>query len=777
MALIVVGIAWVAGLAAGAALGGPWWTGGAWTIAAAPALVLAGPLKGRYLLVAACVVAALTAGWRLGSTNEPATSWLEGIEHEVVLTGVVHSEPDRGETTTAYVVSVASVELEGEALPAGGRVLVYLSQYTELLPGDTITVEGSVGEPPVFEGFDYRAYLAQRGISATMFRPRLLKQEGGEPSVGRWLTAQRLRLDRSLQRSLPEPEASLAAGIAFGRDDGLSREAKEQFNRSGLRHLVAVSGSNVSLVVALTYAVAIPTIGRRWAWLPAALTLAAYLGAAGLSASVMRSGIMAGVLLGGSVVGRPQSGLPALFAAIICMTAVAPALAYEAGFQLSATATAGLLTFSPWLSHWLLRATGRPSWLALPHWLCESLALTVAASLATAPVMWVTFDRFSIVSPVANAIVQPAFALAFWASMVTSVLGIVSRDLGEISGTVAYYPLAFITTSAEALGSPRWAAADSPSWGAPAALAAYASLGTAAMAAYRYRPPGGVEPLAVTRSRARWSRFSIGGAIGVTAVAVIPISILPQGGPGALVVTFLDVGQGDAALVTTPNGRQILIDGGPSGTELARELGQVMPHWDRTIDAVIATHPQEDHIAGLPAAYARFRVGNAYGNGRTNATASYQALAAQAPGAGLLGQGDVLEFDGVRFEVLWPPAGFIAEELNDTSLVIRVTYRNRSILFTGDSEEPVHAALRDSGDLPADVLKVPHHGSKTTASWFFAAVHPAIAVISVGEANIYGHPHVDTLSALQGASLYRTDTDGRVTLQTDGTTIRVWTER
>ncbi len=603
----------------------------------------------------------------------------------------MESEPDRGSVTTSYVVRVDSIEA-GDVRGTGSKVLLAMHQYAEYLPGDQITVQGKLESPPVFDGFDYRAYLAQRGIAATMFRPKVLEYDKGDNSAGRWLTEQRLKLDRALQRSLPEPEASLAAGIAYGRDDGLSREMKEQYNRSGLRHLVAVSGSNVVLVVALTYVLAIPAIGRRWAWLPAAFTLAAYLAAAGLSPSVLRSGIMAGVLLGGTVIGRPQSGLPALCAAVIGMTALSPGLALDAGFQLSATATAGLITLAPWLTHWLVTGSAR-SRLYVPIWLCQAIALTLAASISTMPIMWVTFGQISLVSPIANVVVEPVFAVAFWASVATSALGMISRDLGEASGVAAYYPLAFIRECAAFFGKPGWAAVDTPGGGVIPATCAYAGLTTVALVAYRYGPKGHEEPSAIRARRNTWSRLVLAGAGGATALAIIPVSLMPRSGPGELVVQFLDVGQGDAALITTPHGKQILVDGGPSGIGLARELGQVMPHWDRSLDLVIVSHPQEDHLAGIPEILSRMHVGSVTDNGAENAIVSYDVYSRRRPGREVVSEGSSFSVDGVDFEVLWPPTDFQPENLNNTSVVVRVTYEGVSFLFTGDAEGPAFEAM------------------------------------------------------------------------------------
>jgi len=768
----MLGLAWVAGLVAVGAWDAPWWMGGAWVAASAPALIAA---RRRYVLVGACAGAALASGWLLERDLEwHPPAWQSTIGEDVTLKGVVVSEPDRGLTVTGYVLSVDSLTASG-INARGGRVLVQFHQYARYLPGDRLTLQGKLELPPTFDTFDYRAYLRRRDIAAVMFRPRVLSASDGDWSPARALTSLRLDLDRGLARSLPEPEASLAAGIAFGREDGLSPEAKEEYNRSGLRHLVAVSGSNVVLVAALTSTVAVPLVGRRWAWIPAGFVVATYLAAAGLAPSVVRAGIMAGVLLVGSAAGRPQSGLPALAAAVVAMTAISPRVATEAGFQLSAAATAGLIVLAPWLSAGLLAASRRLGWFTPPVWVCEAAALTLAATIATLPVMWATFGRVSLVSPLANVIVQPAFALAFWLSLLTAVTSLVSGSGGNVLGVAAYYPLAFIGWLAGWAGNQRLASISVAGGGASAALLAYAVLAVPAALAYRFRPRYLEKPATAAR-RQRSGRLVFAGAAGAAALAVVPVSFAPRHGPGELVVDFLDVGQGDAILLTTPGGRQVLIDGGPSGLQVARELGSSMPHWDRTIDVVILSHPQEDHAGGLPEVAERFEVGRYYDSGHRNGTLTFAAYERQAPERTVLAAGDTLDVDGVRFEVLWPRAGYSPGDLNDASLIIRVTYGEVVLLFTGDAlEEALEGAAKTR--LRADVLKVPHHGSRTTSLEFLEQAAPSIAVIQAGAGNPFGHPHAETLAALHEARIYRTDLHGRITVASDGESLWVSTER
>src|SRR6185312_3213398 len=199
-------------------------------------------------------------------------------------------------------------------------------------------------------------------------------------------------------------EASLAGGIAFGRDGNLSEQVYGTFRDTGLAHIVAVSGSNVALVMAVVFFLFVRTLGRRAALLPAALTVVAYIFVAGLSASVMRAGLMALVYLAGAYLGRQQAALAALGAAAIAMTFVQPSAALDLGFQLSLAATAGLIVFGPWIRFALESGAARAGLSRIPGLLVRVTSLSLAASLATMPIVWVNFGRISLISPFANIV-------------------------------------------------------------------------------------------------------------------------------------------------------------------------------------------------------------------------------------------------------------------------------------------------------------------------------------------------------------------------------------
>lgn len=772
MTLVLLAIGWLLGIAAVALWSAPWWAG-----AAILACFMVGgaawrqrpslPPVAAAMLLAALVSGLLFARWEARPGPEAA----QYLDRTITFSGTVVSEGVASETSTAYVASIEHVRTKAGWVATSGKVRISAGQYASYLPGDIVEMTGKLEAAPVFEDFDYRAYLARHDIVGTMYRPATkVTRPASATNPAAVIARARLRLDASLQHALPEPAASLAGGIAFGRDSGIPDEQYSDFRSTGLAHIVAVSGSNVSLLAALAFALLVPVAGRRWALLPAGLLVAAYVVMAGASASVVRAGIMAAILLFGEWIGRPQSSLPGLAAAVILMTAVQPSAAIDVGFQLSVAATAGLIAFGPWLrwalERWLRRGPGR----ALPDLVFESGALTLAATVGTLPITWVNFGRVSLVSPGANVLAAPAVLVALPLAMLTAVLGTVSAPLGWAAGLVTYCPVALIIAIARGLASVPGASIPVPGISGTAAGAAMVALSGAGWLGYRHLAPALPDGDRAPKSIVRW-RWAIGTALAAgSLVLIIRMSLIPIGGPGRFEMRALDVGQGDAILLTTPHGHTMLVDGGVSGMVLARQLGEVLPHWDRSIDIVFLTHPDGDHVGGLPGVLRRFEVANTWDTGVSGTSGDAAVYAAEA-GRHTVREGDHFELDGVRVDVLWPPASTSVKATNASSLVLRVTFGNTRFLLTGDLEAREQDEMMRAEDVSADVLKVPHHGSKTSDPAFFDAVGANLAVISVGAGNPYGHPAPSTLEALSSETVLRTDLAGRVTVYSDGTGI------
>lgn len=264
----------------------------------------------------------------------------------------------------------------------------------------------------------------------------------------------------------------------------------------------------------------------------------------------------------------------------------------------------------------------------------------------------------------------------------------------------------------------------------------------------------------------------------LAAVAWLALHGLPD---GRLHVYFLDVGQGDAILVRAPDGRQILIDGGPSPAALLGELGEILPFWGRSLDMVILTHPDADHITGLMPLLDAYRVRQVLDTPASDAASVSvpwrEELTALGVTRRFAGRGMALVVGDLRITILHPRSAPRADGDagdNDNSIVLRLDYDGNSLLLTGDAGVKVEAELI-AADLPlrADVLKVGHHGSRSsTSAAFVAAVDPSLAVIQVGADNDFGHPNPEVLERLEGAKVLRTDEDGRIEVIGDGS--RIW---
>lgn len=248
---------------------------------------------------------------------------------------------------------------------------------------------------------------------------------------------------------------------------------------------------------------------------------------------------------------------------------------------------------------------------------------------------------------------------------------------------------------------------------------------------------------------------------------------------GRVHVHFLDVGQGDSAFIEGPSGRQIVIDGGPDISTL-EGLGEVMPFFDRTIDLLIMTHPHLDHIGSFPEILRRYRVGMVlltgvmYDNGRYQEFLSL--LKAQHIPVEIADPAHDIDLgDRVRLDILWPPPLYYKRSIknvHESSMVLKLIYGKDSILFAGDAEEPIERKLLAAhADIAADILKIGHHGSKTSTSEnFLNAVRPKLAVISVSITNTYGHPHPSVLARLAAHHIpvRRTESGGTVDVELDG---------
>jgi competence protein ComEC len=569
------------------------------------------------------------------------------------------------------------------------------------------------------------------------------------------------RASQGLGRGMPPREAELARGFVLGEDERIDEATEEDFRRSGLSHLLAVSGQNVTLLALL----AMPVLGllgiplrERLLWVLG--LIAVYVPVAGAGPSIQRAGVMGAVGVLAVLGGRRASRLYALALAAVVTLAVDPSVAGDIGWQLSFAAVLGILLLAATLRGAILERLGKGRWRQA---LAEGLAVTIAATLTTAPLIAFHFETLSTTTLLANVLAMPAVAPAMWLGMCSAALAQVpGLPLAPLNAFNALL-LAYVAQVASWCAAPDWAELHVRLSGAGLALS-YIGMAAAGL-------------LGLYLARLRLLR-SILRALGVAAaVVLIPLIGWPSGGSAAapisgLRVDVLDVGQGDAILFQPADAPAILVDGGPPGDDLARRLeGAGVDE----LGAAVITHDQSDHAAGVEDLLGHFPVGQlVYGR------LGYETLAeAKSAGVGLerVAAGRELRSGALRLTVLWPPRELLAgtapaEDPNQLALVMEARWRDFTMLLTADAE--AEAVPLDPG--PIDVLKVAHHGSDDAGLGpLLDRIRPQLAVISVGEDNSYGHPTRGTLSALAGHGVptLRTDKDGDVVIAVSKGSFRV----
>lgn len=556
-----------------------------------------------------------------------------------------------------------------------------------------------------------------------------------------------------LLRLVPEPEGAVVVGIVLGERGAIGRELSDAFARSGTAHLLAVSGFNMTLVAS---AVALVLRGRlvpAGVAIATASALASYALLVGPSPSVLRAGVMALVASLGLAVGRTSFGANALCLSVCVLIAVEPSIATAIGFQLSVAATAGLLA----LQRPIAGRLGR-----LPSVLREGLATTLAASLPTIPLVAAAFGRISLVSPLANLVAVPLFSPLLGLGIATAGLGALALDAARPLGLACYAVATAMRRVVELTASLPGASAEVPR-GPATAVAAAAVLCGALVARRRFCVPV-IQLPALPHLRTA-----------LRTAAVLSLVLLVAGaGTLALArplsrVRALDVGQGDAFLVEL-GGAVVLVDGGPDPGRLVALLGGSLAPWQRRIDLVVLTHAHQDHGAGLLAVFDRYEVGLAVEPRGVEDVPLTRLWAESTARAGVprqaLGAGDRLRIGGLEIAVLAP-----AERGGEyVCLVLRVSFGDLSLLFTGDAtDQSLADLLLDPAALRSTIYVPPHHGADTPhAGALVAAVRPRVALLSVGASNRYGHPTPATLAALGDVATYRTDRHGTVEVQLDG---------
>ena len=746
--------------------------------------------------------------WRTESSQAELHPLTNQYEQLVSVEGIVADDPEPSSQRTRFELTVTAIDLGNGMERAGGRLLVYAEPSAGLASsrgppyfqyGDTLSATGVLQRPWPIDGFDYPAFLAAEGITGVLYPTEIDIQSEGDGGWRGKVYSVRGRLSESLEDALPHPQSSLGKALLLGQRGGLPPDLVKQFRSTGAAHLLAISGLHVGALMVLVLGIAVWILGRqRYLYLLVPLVaIWGYAIVSGGSPSVLRAAAMGTVYLAALGLGRPNSVLPALALAAAIMTAVSPGLLRQISFQLSFAAVGGIAVAN---SHFGIQFTGNGGQ-DLSGWRYRLgrpvIALTIisaAAALATWPLVALNFGEVALLGIPVTLLAMPAMPFILAGTLATAVGGLIYGPLGQFLGLIVWFPLTYLIELVSAFPVWTWQAGWASKWlaagwysglallllaGRPSQLRDYARK----IRGWRNALPAGPPSP------------KLAGLAGIAVVAATAASILwfqvSEGPDGNLHVHFFDVGQGDSALITTPSGRQVLVDGGPDLGSATAALATAVSVNDRGLDLVVLTHLDADHSRGLLEVMDRFSIGAVLVGKDSPAAAMYSQwqgeLDRQQIEAVEIYDGYRIDLgSGVTLDVLNPGASAFNSRVpasNNDSVVLRLAYRSMSFLLAGDVESETESLLARHGlEVASTVLKVAHHGSKISSTdAFLDRVAPSAAVVSVGQNNRFGHPHPQVMERLEARlglpGIFRTDHHGHIEFITDGAALWVSTER
>jgi competence protein ComEC len=717
-------------------------------------LVLARPRHGQETSgpwIALVVLVATVAGLAVGALR------LEAIDG-----GAFDGPVGRRATVRGFVTAVprrSNGEVRVRIQTGDGRLALEAHEPVPDLPiGREVVATGVVERPSPWEASYLERYGIQEVLSASSLR--LTERARGGPAAV--VDRVRARAEEALGRGTRGPEESLLRGFLLGEDDRIDPATVEDFKRSGLAHLLAVSGDTVMLLSVLALALlALLGLPLRLRLVCVLALIALYVPVTGAGPSIQRAGIMGATGVVAALAGRPRTRWYAVLLAALITLGVNPRASADVGWQLSFAAVIGILLWASHLRDLLLGAatpSRAPGWRRL---LAEGAGVTISATLATAPLMASVFEAMSIASLPANLLALPAVPPMMWLGMLSCIAGQVPAVPVEPFTWLAGLLAAYVAQVAHWLAAPSWARVEVRLHGLVGVLAAYAALGV------------GVSIVLSAARRRRGLRQAPGHRRAVAAGAVAALSALALLGPGAhagppgglvpgLRVTVLDIGQGDAILLDPDDGDPVLVDGGPPGDDLRAHLES---EGVARLAAAVVTHDQSDHVGGLEELLGSFPIHRlVFAEPAADFLRPARAAGIRAMS---IAEGSEVDSGSLRLEALWPPRFLLdgppPDDPNQAALVLLARWHGFSMLLTADAE--AEAVPIDPG--PVDVLKVAHHGSEDAGlDALLDRTTPRLAVISVGAQNPYGHPTTATLSTLAEHQVrtLRTDESGDVTI-------------
>ena len=725
-------------------------------------------------------------GWYVSSVR---VSQLEGeilnprfYGERVVIDGKAMTEPQRKGSRYEMLVQTETIARQGMVQQVERGMLVHVIKSARWTNHDSLQIEDEIHCSGTLEAlpgarnpgeFDYGRYLVLNGVQGFVTvrdsNSFLMRGSSKGLSVARLIGRAQKEIFGAFDRYHKTEESAYLKGVVFGYRGDLSAEVKQSFMNTGTIHILAVSGSNV-VVVALIFTsmVGFLRVSKKVAMLLTFVGLLWYMVITGLSPSVIRATIMGCAVLGGSILGRKGDIYNSLAFAALVMLVWDPMYLLDVGFQLSFAAVISIVYYYPRLEPWIEEIPGKIAKTQLVKSGLQLFAVSLAAQIGTMPFTGFYFGRISIVAVVANLVVVPVSGVNVLLGFATVAFSFLNDWIASCYAALDDLLVSLLLKFVLWCSKVPFAYVETPTVGRMFTL--FYCTGVTAL--FGLRKPRTLVVCCV---------------VVLAAMNVVVYGNVVSHGAPSLTATVIDVGQGDSILLELPQKRAILIDTGPKISQNDSGERFIAPLLKRKgvsrLDAIILTHPHDDHIGGCKYLLENFKPRMLIIADSALPSRPYRELLATGRDLAIpiriARKGESLQFDPTtRIFVLHAAPKSRPRDLNDQSIVLKVVYGTSSLLLTGDASERVEQELLGSGKslLSSEALKMGHHGSSTSSSdEFLRAVRPDKALISVGRENKFKHPSPVTLSRLeaQGIETRRTDLSGALILKSTGESFRV----
>lgn len=777
MRLIYIVFGWIAGILIAAAV--PSLPALFWLLAVTMmAFVAVLAWRHRYRMLWLVLLAIALGGYRMQLVPRPgAVAYFNDSLQNVQVEGIVAAEPRFRDDRVDLRIEADSLFNGQSTFRVNGLLLATVDGRPDIAYGDRIRVSGHLATPARFDTFSYADYLARGSVFSIMQNARLeiVAHDEGAPSLTAILSLKETSRQR-IDAALPDPAAALLKGILLGDESGIDVTLREDFSLAGASHVIAISGFNMVIVSGIIMQLMSQLTSRRWlAGSLGIVVLVAYTIFVGANAAVVRAALMSSLLIIAPLL-RRKTYVPASLAFVVwVMTLINPLTVWDIGFQLSAAAVLGLALFADPLQTRFDRLIERmfPRGLAkvLSDTLRDPLIVTLAVQVTTLPISILYFQQVSLVMILVNLLIVPVQSALLIVGGLALIIAIVvpgiAMPLFWICGLLLGWTIGIVRLFAG------WPGAAVPLYIDPRLIAGYFLIIVGGALVMSAKPLWSVRLAAFFRRKLVINALVWGG-LGVLSLMIAVVISRPD---GKFHLWMLDVGHSNAILMQTPSGAQILVDGGAQPSRLLTALGDRLPFYDRQLELIMMSHPDENDIGALPSVLRRYQTNAILTNGHPVVTEAQQQVIDLAGDTPIVpvSAGYMVEFaDGVSIAVLHPSQPPQAGDLfNDGSLVLRVTYGELSVLLTNDVSAVGQSLLLEQGQWPVStVMVVPNHGRVGAIDdAFVAAVSPQLALMPIDRANRWGDPDGASLAQLEGIPLYRTDENGPIHLVSDGATI------